>query len=55
MGDYRDYRVIVTYDGGISLSALDTADAERIAREIMLEETNPDMAKYLNYKIEEIN
>ena len=53
MGDYKDYVVSVNYDGGIGISALDEVDAERIAREIMLEETNPDMAKYLVYTVKE--
>ena len=54
MSDYKDYRVSVAYDGGISISAIDEADAEEIARAIMLEETNPEMAKYLTYTIERI-
>jgi len=54
MSDYKDYRVSVTYDGGISISAIDEAEAEQIARDIMLEETNPDMAKYLTYTVERI-
>jgi hypothetical protein len=54
MSDYKDFRVIVTYEGGISISAIDEADAEEIARDIMLEETNPEMAKYLTYTVERI-
>ena len=52
MSDYKDYTVTVTYDGGIGISAIDEEEAEKIAREIMLEETNPEMAKYLFYKVE---
>ena len=54
MSDYKDYRVTVSYDGGIAISAIDEADAEQIAREIMLEETNPDMAKYFTYAVERV-
>ena len=54
MSDYKDYTVTVTYDGGIGISAIDEEEAERIARDIMLEETNSDMAKYLVYKVERV-
>ena len=55
MSDYKDYAVTVTYDGGIGISAIDEEEAEKIAREIMLEETNSEMAKYLVYKVEEVS
>lgn len=53
MSDYKDYEVRVSYDGGIYISALNEAEAIEIAKNIMLEETNPDMAKYLTYQVEE--
>ncbi len=53
MSDYKDYEVRVSYDGGIYVSALNQAEAIEIAKNIMLEETNPDMAKYLIYQVEE--
>ena len=52
MSDYKDYEVRVNYDGGIYISAINEAEAIEIAKNIMLEETNPDMAKYLTYKVE---
>ena len=53
MSDYKDYEVRVNYEGGIYISARNDDEAIKIAKEIMLEETNPDMAKYLTYKVEE--
>jgi hypothetical protein len=53
MSDYKDYEVRVNYEGGIYISALNEQEAVEIAKSIMLEETNPDMAKYLEYKVEE--
>ena len=53
MSDYKDYEVRVNYEGGIYISALNEEEAISIAKDIMLEETNPDMAKYLEYKVEE--
>ena len=53
MSDYKDYEVRVSYDGGIYISARNEEEAIAIAKDIMLEETNPDMAKYLTYNVEE--
>jgi hypothetical protein len=53
VSDYKDYEVRVVYEGGIYISALNEEEAISIAKDIMLEETNPDMAKYLEYKVEE--
>ena len=53
MSDYKDYEIRVSYDGGIYVSALNQAEAIEIAKNIMLEETNPDMAKYLTYEVEQ--
>jgi len=53
VSDYKDYEVRVSYDGGIYVSALNGAEAIEMAKNIMLEETNPDMAKYLTYQVEE--
>ncbi len=53
MSDYKDYEVRVNYEGGIYISALNQEEAIEIAKGIMLEETNPDMAKYLTYNVEE--
>ncbi len=53
MSDYKDYEVRVNYEGGIYISALNQEEAIAIAKDIMLEETNPDMAKYLTYSAEE--
>jgi len=53
MSDYKDYEVRVNYEGGIYISARDEEEAIVIAKEIMLEETNPDMAKYMTYNVEE--
>ena len=53
MSDYKDYEVRVSYDGGIYISALNEEEAIETAKNIMLEETNPDMAKYLIYRVEE--
>jgi hypothetical protein len=53
MSDYKDYEVRVNYEGGIYISARNEEEAVSIAKNIMLEETNPDMAKYLEYKVEE--
>ena len=53
MSDYKDYEVRVNYEGGIYISARNEEEAISIAQNIMLEETNPDMAKYLEYKVEE--
>jgi hypothetical protein len=53
VSDYKDYEVRVSYDGGIYISARNEEEAIVIAKDIMLEETNPDMAKYLNYDVEE--
>lgn len=53
VSDYKDYEVRVSYDGGIYVSALNQEEAIEIAKDIMLEETNPDMAKYLTYEVEE--
>ena len=53
MSDYKDYEVRVSYDGGIYISARNREEAIEIAKDIMLEETNPDMAKYLNYDAQE--
>lgn len=53
MSDYKDYEVRVSYEGGIYISARNEEEAIKIAKEIMLEETNPDMAKYLIYKVKE--
>lgn len=53
MSDYKDYEVRVSYDGGIYISARNREEAVKIAKDIMLEETNPDMAKYLNYDAQE--
>jgi hypothetical protein len=53
VSDYKDYEVRVSYDGGIYVSALNQEEAIEIAKGIMLEETNPDMAKYLTYEVKE--
>jgi len=53
VSDYKDYEVRVSYDGGIYVSALNQEEAIEIAKNIMLEETNPDMAKYLTYEVEQ--
>ena len=53
MSDYKDYEVRVSYDGGIYISARNREEAIEIAKNIMLEETNPDMAKYLTYEVEQ--
>ena len=53
VSDYKDYEVKVSYDGGIYVSALNQEEAIEIAKNIMLEETNPDMAKYLTYEVEQ--
>jgi hypothetical protein len=53
VSDYKDYEVRVTYDGGIYISALNEEEAINMAKDIMLEETNPDMAKYLTYEVEQ--
>ena len=53
MSDYKDYEVKVNYEGGIYISALNKEEAIAIAKDIMLEETNSDMAKYLTYSAEE--
>ena len=53
MSDYKDYEVRVSYNGGIYISALNEAEAIEMAKNIMLEETNPDMAKYLTYQVKE--
>ena len=53
MSDYKDYEVKVNYEGGIYISALNKDEAISIAKDIMLGETNPDMAKYLTYSAEE--
>ncbi len=53
MSDYKDYEVRVSYDGGIYISARNREEAIEIAKNIMLEETNPDMAKYLTYEVKE--
>lgn len=53
MSDYKDYEVRVNYNGGIYISALNEEEAIETAKNIMLEETNPDMAKYLTYEVEE--
>lgn len=53
MSDYKDYEVRVSYNGGIYISALNEEEAIETAKNIMLEETNPDMAKYLTYDVEE--
>lgn len=53
MSDYKDYEVRVNYEGGIYISALNEEEAIKIAKDIMLEETNPDMAKHLIYNVEE--
>jgi hypothetical protein len=53
MSDYKDYEVRVSYDGGIYISALNQEEAIETAKNIMLEETNPDMAKYFTYEVEE--
>ena len=53
MSDYKDYEVRVNYEGGIYISARNIKEAIKIAKDIMLEETNPDMAKYLTYNVEE--
>lgn len=53
MSDYKDYEVRVNYEGGIYISAHNEEEAIAIAKDIMLEETNPDMAKYMTYNVEE--
>ena len=53
VSDYKDYEVRVNYEGGIYISALNEEEAIKIAKDIMLEETNPDMAKHLIYNVEE--
>jgi len=53
VSDYKDYEVRVNYEGGIYISALNEEEAIKIAKDIMLEETNPDMAKHLIYSVEE--
>jgi hypothetical protein len=53
VSDYKDYEVRVNYEGGIYISARNQKEAIKIAKDIMLEETNPDMAKYLIYNVEE--
>jgi len=53
VSDYKDYEVRVNYEGGIYISALNEEEAIATAKDIMLEETNPDMAKYMTYEIEE--
>jgi hypothetical protein len=53
VSDYKDYEVRVSYDGGIYVSALNQEEAIEIAKNIMLEETNPDMAKYLTYEVKQ--
>jgi hypothetical protein len=53
MSDYKDYEVRVNYEGGIYISALNEEEAIKIAKDIMLEETNPDLAKHLIYNVEE--
>ena len=52
MSDYKDYEVRVNYEGGIYISARNQKEAIKIAKDIMLEETNPDMAKYMTYEVE---
>ncbi len=54
MSDYKDYEVRVNYDGGICISAINEEEAIQIAKDIMLEETNPDMAKYMIYEAREV-
>jgi hypothetical protein len=53
VSDYKDYEVRVNYEGGIYISARNQKEAIKIAKDIMLEETNPDMAKYLIYSVKE--
>ena len=53
VSDYKDYEVRVNYDGGIYISARNKEEAIAIAKDIMLEETNSDMAKYMTYNVEE--
>jgi len=53
VSDYKDYEVRVSYNGGIYISALNEEEAIETAKNIMLGETNPDMAKYLTYDVEE--
>ena len=53
VSDYKDYEVRVNYEGGIYISALNEEEAIATAKDIMLEETNPDMAKYMTYNVEE--
>ena len=53
VSDYKDYEVRVNYEGGIYISARNEEEAIAIAKDIMLEETNPDMAKYMIYNAEE--
>jgi len=53
VSDYKDYEVRVNYNGGIYISALNEEEAIETAKNIMLEETNPDMAKYLTYEVEQ--
>jgi hypothetical protein len=53
VSDYKDYEVRVNYEGGIYISALNEEEAIKIAKDIMLEETNTDMAKHLIYNVEE--
>lgn len=49
----KGYEIRVTYDGGIYIEAETEEEALNIASEIMLEETNYDMAKWLRYEVEE--
>jgi hypothetical protein len=53
VSDYKDYEVRVNYEGGIYISALNEEEAIEMAKNIMLEETNPDMANYLTYEVEQ--
>ena len=50
MSDYRDYEIRMTYNNGISVSAIDEAEAINLAREIIGEEMGQDIAESMTYR-----
>ena len=54
MSDYKDYEIKVTYTGYVNVSAINEAEAFEIARKVMVDDTNYQIAKDSKYLVENV-
>ena len=50
MSDYRDYEIRMTYNNGISVSAIDEDEAIKFAHELMANELGQKLADSMSYR-----